>query len=72
MTPKQCIQHFGNQRAIARALDISEPSVSLWFKNDRIPELSQLRLEEVSRGALKADADIPRGWCRPMEQQAAA
>lgn len=72
MTPKQCIHHFGNQRAIARALDISEPSVSLWFKNDRIPELSQLRLEEVTRGALKADPDVPRGWCRPEEQQAAA
>lgn len=72
MNPQQCLNHFGSQRAIARALGISDPSVSLWFKNDRIPELSQLRLEEATQGVLKADPDIPRGWCCQIKQQDAA
>lgn len=62
MTPEQALNHFGTQANIARAADVEQPSVFLWFKNGRIPALSQLRLEEAAKGELRADPDIPRGW----------
>jgi len=70
MTPLQCLHHFGSQRALARAIGVSEPSVSLWFTANRIPALSQLRIEEATLGVLRADRGIPRGWCRPMAAKA--
>lgn len=71
MTPHQAIAFFGSQEKVAQALGIGQSAVSQWVvKRESIPPLSQLRLEEVTRGALKADPDIPRGW--PMKQQAAA
>lgn len=73
MTPHQAIAFFGSQEKVAQALGIGQSAVSQWVvKRESIPPLSQLRLEEVTRGALKADPDVPRGWCRPEEQQAAA
>lgn len=62
MTPKQALDHFGNQAAIAKAVGISQPSVFLWFKHGRIPDLAQLKIEHITRGELRADETIPRGW----------
>jgi len=51
MRKKQVIDHFGTQRAVARALGISDAAVSQW--KEIIPEKDAYRLEIVTAGALK-------------------
>lgn len=51
MKKKQVIDHFGTQRAVARALGISDAAVSQW--KEIIPEKDAYRLEIVTAGALK-------------------
>ncbi|EBN7738424.1 hypothetical protein D0N95_24510, partial [Salmonella enterica] len=45
------IDHFGTQRAVAKALGISDAAVSQW--KEVIPEKDAYRLEIVTAGALK-------------------
>ena len=61
MTPKQALEHFGYQKAIAKAANRSEGAVSQWIKADCIPWIVQLRLESETNGVLVADEGIPRG-----------
>lgn len=69
MKPEQVLDYFGSQAAIARALDMAQPSVFAWFKNGRVPDMAQLRIEEATQGKLLADPGIPRGWrCQQQEQ----
>lgn len=51
MKKKNVIGHFGTQRAVARALGISDAAVSQW--KEIIPEKDAYRLEIVTAGALK-------------------
>ncbi|CZW10005.1 MULTISPECIES: Cro/CI family transcriptional regulator [Enterobacteriaceae] len=53
MYKKQVIDHFGTQRAIAKALGISDAAVSQW--KEVIPEKDAYRLQVVTEGALKYD-----------------
>ncbi len=50
MYKKDVIDHFGTQRAVAKALGISDAAVSQW--KEVIPE-NLYRLEVVTAGALK-------------------
>lgn len=51
MYKKDVIAHFGTQRAVAKALGISDAAVSQW--KEVIPEKDAYRLEGVTAGALK-------------------
>lgn len=51
MYKKDVIDHFGTQRAVAKALGISDAAVSQW--KEVIPEKDAYRLEVVTAGALK-------------------
>ncbi len=51
MYKKDVIDHFGTQRAVAKALGISDAAVSQW--KEVIPEKDAYRLEIVTAGALK-------------------
>jgi len=53
MYKKHVIDHFGTQRAIAKALGISDAAVSQW--KEVIPEKDAYRLQVVTEGALKYD-----------------
>lgn len=53
MTKDQAIQFFGTQVLLAKALGMSQGSVSLW--GDYPPELRQLQIEALTRGVLKAE-----------------
>lgn len=53
MYKKQVIDHFGTQRAIAKALGISDAAVSQW--KEVIPEKDAYRLQVVTEGVLKYD-----------------
>jgi hypothetical protein len=62
MKPDDLLDHYKNQAEIARALDVAQPSVFLWFKTGVIPPIRQLQIEQQTRGVIKADPSIPRGW----------
>lgn len=55
MNYEQVISHFGSQAAVAKALGITQPSISDWNRSGSIPQLRQLQIEQVTDGALKAD-----------------
>lgn len=56
MTLVEAKEHFRTYAGIAKALGISKGAITQW--NGVIPESRQLQLQEVTRGALKADAPI--------------
>ena len=58
MRKQDVIEHFGSQRAIAEALDISEQAVSAW--DDEIPEGRQFQLQVITGGKLQANPQKER------------
>lgn len=67
MKPQEAIDHFGSQLALAQALGLEQPSISLWVKNGVIPPIRQLEIEVHTCGLLMADENIPRGWVQPKQ-----
>ncbi len=53
MLKQQLIDHFGTGTRLAEFLNISQSSVSQW--GDVIPEKQALRIEKLTKGALKYD-----------------
>jgi hypothetical protein len=53
MKPSDVIKHFGSQHKVAKALNLSQPSVWLWVKRGRVPARRQAQLCALSRGKLK-------------------
>ncbi|MCZ5895978.1 Cro/CI family transcriptional regulator [Escherichia coli] len=51
MYKKEVIDHFGTQRAVSKALGISDAAVSQW--KEFIPEKDAYRLEIFTAGAQK-------------------
>lgn len=58
MTPDKVLKHFKTKRAIARALEITPPSVQEWFQKDMVPPLRQTQLEKLTKGALKPSKSV--------------
>lgn len=54
MTLDQAVSHYLTARAMAHALGIKPHTVSEW-KDGLIPPVHQMRLESLTRGALRAD-----------------
>lgn len=54
MTPKQVIEHYGGEQAVADALGITRQVVNYWKQHDRIPNYTQAFIELKSAGQLKA------------------
>jgi hypothetical protein len=54
MKPKNLLQVWPTQAEIARALQITEASVSAWFKNDEVPLMRQFQVEKLTKGKLRA------------------
>ena len=61
MYKKDVIDHFGTQRAVAKALGISDAAVSQW--KEVIPEKDAYRLEVVTAGALKYQESACCEYC---------
>ncbi|MEO1035201.1 MAG: Cro/CI family transcriptional regulator [Pseudomonadota bacterium] len=59
MDKDDVIEHFGSAAEVARQLDISRAAVSAW--GDVVPEMSALRLEKLTDGALVYDESAYRG-----------
>lgn len=56
MTYHDAIEHFGTQVKLARALGISQPTVSCW--RGVVPAQYQYQLEVITRGRLRADDEL--------------
>ena len=51
------LSHYGSIAAIARAVNISRPSIHGW-KARGIPPLRQVQIENLTEGKLKAAPDV--------------
>lgn len=58
MTKTEVLNHFGGAVATARALGISQPSVSNWSED--LPELRQLEIENLTAGVLRASPECDK------------
>lgn len=68
MTKDEVLKHYGSQAAVAEALRIKQPSVANW--GDRLPELRQLEIEQLTKGALKAGPECDK-YRVPLQKVAA-
>ena len=57
MKPADAIAHFKTQVAAAKALGITQPSISNWTKRGEIPLIQQLRLQMITNGELLASVN---------------
>lgn len=67
MTPKQLLQFFGTQQAIADCLGCSQAAVSDWFTSGEVPEGRQYQAQLATSGALVADVSALR--CKKSRMQ---
>jgi hypothetical protein len=58
MTFTQLLKHFKTQTAAAQAIGVRQPTISMWNTRGKIPGLQQIRIENITNGALKADPKI--------------
>ena len=58
MKKAEVIAHFGSVMQTARALNLSQPSVTNW--SDPLPILRQLEIERLTNGALLAGPECER------------
>jgi hypothetical protein len=58
MTKDQAVKHFGTQVLLAKALGMSQGSISLW--KEYPPELRQLQLEALTAGKLRAEPECDK------------
>lgn len=56
MTTEEAIRHYGTQVKLAAALGIYQSSVSEW--GDHPPAARQFQIERLTRGRLKAEANV--------------
>ncbi len=54
MTPKDLLDHFGTQRAIAKFFNCSASTVNEWFQNNDVPIGRQFEAQVRTAGVLVA------------------
>jgi len=60
MKYEQVLEHFGSLAKTAQALGLQRQTVHVWGVRKRVPAKWQMKLEGLSKGALKADAATRR------------
>lgn len=70
MTKQEAIEFFGTQVALAKALDMSQPSIAEWGTHP--PELRQLQLHRITAGKLRAEPEILAKYGEPALQEGLA
>ena len=58
---KTIVEYFGGVAETARLLDVSQPAVSQWLKNNRIPPARAVQIEVLSEGNFKAGGILQGG-----------
>jgi DNA-binding transcriptional regulator YdaS (Cro superfamily) len=57
MRKSEAVKFFGTQWALARALGLTQSTVAEWAE-EGIPGLRQLQIQYLTRGKLRASADV--------------
>jgi hypothetical protein len=55
MTVTELIDFYGSEVKVAAALNLNQATVRRWRINNNIPWLTQLAVEHLTKGKLKAD-----------------
>lgn len=58
MKPNEIINHYGSPVKAAYKIGVSLQAVHNWINNGKVPRLSQLAIQTLTRGKLKADKDL--------------
>lgn len=70
MRTKDAVAHFGGVQAeLARALSVSRSAVSQW--EEFPPDDQQLKLQQITEGALKAEPEVVARYRALLGQEAA-
>lgn len=64
MTLDDIVQHFGSFYRMTKEINISTQSTVMWKKKGYIPIVTQIRIEKLTHGALKANLE----HCRASEK----
>lgn len=59
MTIDEAVEYFGTMYRLCVSLDVAHSNMQHWKKNGYIPHFHQLRIEQYTDGALKADEVDP-------------
>lgn len=51
---EEVVKHYGGKQALARALGVSAPAVTLWCQLGRIPPRRAIEIERMTGGKFKA------------------
>lgn len=69
VTPALLLRYFGSKSAIARAYQVRKPSVSAWFRRDRVPVLRQYQLPDIMIAAASSGPRETGGVVVPAGQE---
>lgn len=50
----EIIEHYGGKLALAKALGVSAPAVTLWCHLNRIPPRRAIQIEQMTNGKFRA------------------
>lgn len=57
MKPSEVIEHYKTDVRAAAEIGVSYQSIKNWLKNGKVPRISQLAIQTLTKGKLKADDD---------------
>ena len=55
MTPIDVVTHYGSKIKVAAAVGVSITTVENWLKRGKLNKLTQLAIQTLTEGALKAE-----------------
>ena len=57
----EIVRHFGGQKALAVALDVTPAAVTYWVQDGALPARRAIQIERLTEGKFKA-LNIPTRW----------
>ncbi len=58
MELSEVLEYFKSANALCEALNIAPQNCTVWKKKNRIPMVNQLKIQEITKGKLKANMDL--------------
>jgi hypothetical protein len=58
VTIDEVLDYYKSRVALARAVRVQTQAIHNWVTAGKVPPLRQVQIEQLTAGALKADADV--------------